>query len=302
MSRRQIRANWRMGAGLVFGTIAGGVENYAQATDNQGLAAGAGYVKNMGYGAATGALMGGPIGAAIGASVGALNQAFELLASKARDAAEALDEQHKRIFSGQTVDRHVREVFRDRADREAEKKGDRSYFEEELKKSEDLYKKALGALNKEVGAPGSEGLDRFKLREYEKETEELMKLKGENDPEVIRRRNVSNLYRGNVEVLQRADRRTADIEKILEKMPLPNASADKIRKASLDDEIKSLKASLKSLKAPDMENVNSLASQGFMISAADDETRLDQANKYLRDLVNLTRQIKHKEEEAATYA
>jgi hypothetical protein len=182
------------------------------------------------------------------------------------------------------------------------KKGDRSYFEEELKKSEDLYNKTVGALSKEVGVSGGKGLDRFKLREYEKETEEMMKLRGENDPEVIRRRNVSNLYRGNVEVLQRSDRRTAELQSILEKMPLTDVSSDKIRKASLDDEIKSLKASLASLTTPDMANVNSLASQGFMISAADDETRLDQANKYLRDLVNLTRQIKDKEEEAATYA
>lgn len=50
-----------------------------------------------------------------------------------------------------------------------------------------------------------------------------------------------------------------------------------------------------------MANVNSLASQGFMISTADDEERLDEANKHLTDLVNLTRQIKDKENEAAVY-
>lgn len=49
------------------------------------------------------------------------------------------------------------------------------------------------------------------------------------------------------------------------------------------------KEALANLKAPDMTPINSLASQGFMISAADDEARLDEANKHLTDLVNLTR-------------
>ena len=109
---RQMKANLRMGAGLAFGTIAGGVENYAQATGNQGLATGAGFVKNIGYGAAAGALMGGPIGAVIGGSVGALNAAFDELARRAREAASALDEQHKRIFSGQKVDNALADMFR----------------------------------------------------------------------------------------------------------------------------------------------------------------------------------------------
>lgn len=63
----------------------------------------------------------------------------------------------------------------------------------------------------------------------------------------------------------------------------------------------SLKEALEALKAPDMANVNSLASQGYMISAADDEARLEEANKYLADLVRLTREIKDKETEAAVY-
>lgn len=127
---RQMRANLRMGAGLAFGAIAGGVENYAQATGNQGLATGAGFVKNIGYGAAAGALMGGPIGAVIGGSVGALNSAFEELARRAREAASALDEQHKRIFSGQKVDNALADMFRGQKDRQALEKGDRKYFEQ----------------------------------------------------------------------------------------------------------------------------------------------------------------------------
>lgn len=63
----------------------------------------------------------------------------------------------------------------------------------------------------------------------------------------------------------------------------------------------SLKEALEALKAPDLTNVNSLASQGYMISQADDEARLEEANKYLADLVRLTREIKDKETEAAVY-
>ena len=197
---RQMKANLRMGAGLAFGTIAGGVENYAQATGNQGLATGAGFVKNIGYGAAAGALMGGPIGAVIGGSVGALNAAFDELARRAREAASALDEQHKRIFSGQKVDNALADMFRSQKDRQALDKGDRKYFEQQLKSEQDLYKKTTTSLEKEVGV-GGEGLERFNLREYEKETERLMKLRGQDDTEVKRRQNVATLYTANAEVL-----------------------------------------------------------------------------------------------------
>lgn len=40
----QMKANLRMGASFAFGTIAGGVANYAQATGNQDLATGANFV------------------------------------------------------------------------------------------------------------------------------------------------------------------------------------------------------------------------------------------------------------------
>ena len=112
----RMKANLRMGAGLAFGTIAGGVENYAQATGNQGLATGAGFVKNIGYGAAAGAMMGGPIGAVIGGSVGALNSAFEELARRARDAAEALEGQAARVRSGRRFDIELKDFEQQRQD------------------------------------------------------------------------------------------------------------------------------------------------------------------------------------------
>lgn len=62
-----------------------------------------------------------------------------------------------------------------------------------------------------------------------------------------------------------------------------------VRGLAAAEQAKSLREALSNLKAPDMANVNSLASQGLMISAADDEARLDEANKHLTDLVNLTR-------------
>ena len=62
------------------------------------------------------------------------------------------------------------------------------------------------------------------------------------------------------------------------------------------DAISTLKETLAGLKAPDMQPVNSLASQGFMIgSGIADEEMLDETNKYLRDIASLTRQIKDKE-------
>lgn len=69
-----------------------------------------------------------------------------------------------------------------------------------MKSEQDLYKKTTASLEKEVGV-GGEGLERFNLREYEKETERLMKLRGQDDTEVKRRQNVATLYTANAEVL-----------------------------------------------------------------------------------------------------
>lgn len=45
--------------------------------------------------------------------------------------------------------------------------------------------------------------------------------------------------------------------------------------ATLDEEIEQLQERLNEMKAPGMDNVNSLAAQGFMISQSDDEARLE---------------------------
>ena len=72
----------------------------------------------------------------------------------------------------------------------------------------------------------------------------------------------------------------------------------------LDSEETSLKERLQGMTAPDMNNVNSLASQGFMISKSDDDARMQQQNDYLRDIATITREIKNIEsqKEGAVYA
>ena len=73
-------------------------------------------MKNIGYGAAAGAMVGGPIGAVIGGSVGALNAAFEELAGRARDAAEALEGQAARVRSGRRFDIEMKDFEQQRQD------------------------------------------------------------------------------------------------------------------------------------------------------------------------------------------
>lgn len=298
----QMKANLKMGAGLAFGTIAGGVENYAQASGNQGLATGASFVKNIGLGASTGAFIGGLPGALIGAGVGTLNAAFEELARRAREAASALEDQHKRIFSGQRVDNALADMFIGQRDRKALEKNDRAYFEAELKKEQIHYGRISEAMKKDVGL-GGEGLERFNLREYEKETERLMKLSGKDDSEVINRQNIAKLYIANAENLQKSDARISQLEQTLKSFGSSIRSPINKRRAdAAAEQANSLKDILSGMKAPDMENVNSLASQGFMISQSDDSMRLKQQTDYLRDIYTVTKQIRDKETEAATYA
>lgn len=295
------KAQLRNVSQLAFGVVAGGAADYFEATGNKTAAKAAGLVSNVGMSAAMGGMMGGPVGAGIGAVTGLLTSAFEELARRAREAAAALDEQHRRIFSGQNVDNALADMFRGQKDRQALEKNDRSYFEAELKKEQALYNKTTEALGKEVGL-GGEGRERFNLREYEKETERLMKLRGQDDAEVKRRQNVATLYTANAAVLQKSDSRIAELERVLKSFgTAPRSPLNKARADAASEQAANMKDILSGLKAPDMANVNSLASQGFMVSTADDEARLEETNKYLRDIANLTRQIKDKETEAATY-
>lgn len=82
------------------------------------------------------------------------------------------------------------------------------------------------------------------------------------------------------------------------------ASRMHTRWSVLDSGETTLKERLQGMTAPDMNNVNSLASQGFMISKSDDDARMQQQNDYLRDIASITREIKNIEsqKEGAVYA
>lgn len=325
---RQTKANLRMGAGLAFGTIAGGVGNYAQATGNQGLATGAGFVQNIGYGAATGALVGGPIGAVIGGSVGALTAAFDELARRARDTADAFEEQAARVRSGRRFDIELKDFEQQRQDKEMLKKqasgtaaerteaGD--YFRKQLDEAKKKYDSVRANMEK-TGVAAEGGVEA-----YEKRTQELLKQRGKDDEEVKQRQETADIYKDQFYWLQKHSSRIEQLEDIVPKAQKAREFATSrfglnpeehpeikdwtrygaqggVRGLVAAEQAASLKEALEALRAPDLTNVNSLASQGYMISAADDEARLEEANKYLADLVRLTREIKDKETEAAVY-
>lgn len=195
----RMKANLRMGAGLAFGTIAGGVENYAQATGNQGLATGAGFVKNIGYGAAAGAMVGGPIGAAIGGSVGALNAAFEELARRARDTADALEGQAARVRSGRRFDIELKDFEQQRQDKEmlkkqtsgkaAERTEAGNYFRKQLDEAKKKYDNVRANMEK-TGVAAEGGVEA-----YEKQTQKLLELRGKDDEEVKQRQKTADIYK-----------------------------------------------------------------------------------------------------------
>lgn len=71
-----------------------------------------------------------------------------------------------------------------------------------------------------------------------------------------------------------------------------------------DSAIAILQDAMSKVVAPDMNNVNSLAAQGFMTSASDDQERLKEQTDYLKRLADITEQIRILEQErdnSATY-
>lgn len=196
---RQMKAGLKMGAGLAFGTIAGGVENYAEATGQTGLKKGANLVKNVGMGAAMGAMTPVPGGALIGATIGALNSAFEELADRARDAAEALEGQAGRVKSGRRFDIQMKDFEQQRQDKEMMKKqtsgtaAERSeamaYFRTQLDDTKKKYENVRANMEKSgIAAEGG-------LEAYEKKTLKLMELRGKDDEEVKQRQKTADIYK-----------------------------------------------------------------------------------------------------------
>lgn len=216
MSKFQ-RANMKNIGRMAFGVVAGGAQNYFEATGNQGAATAAGFASNIGMGAAMGGMMGGPIGAGIGAAAGLLTSAFEELTRRAKEAASALEQQGKAVLQGQQVDNKLYDYFQSKNDQKAMEKNDYSYFQKQFKEADDKYKKTEAKLKEEVGL-GGEGLERFNLREYAKQTQELMKARGADDAEVKRRQKVEQLYAANADVLMEAGQRRDEMKQAMEQI------------------------------------------------------------------------------------
>ena len=304
----------RMSAGVVLG----GVSDYYAAKGDQGMARGTGYGSQIAMGAAMGGMMGGPVGAGIGALTGALASAFQELAHRAKEAADAIAEQKERFFKGQAVDNQVHDFLQAKEDRAALKKAenqleksgkaDLSYFKNEAQRQQQWADNLQKSFEEgEIGF-GGKGKERFKLREYERETQRLMELRGEKDPEVQRRQKYADLYRANIDAWMKHSNRAEQMQDIvdkLEKKQPKTMNREQLRASIMGERLEELTDRLSGMKAPDMGNVNSLASQGFMISRSDDEARMNQQNDYLRDIASITREIKNIEQqkgEGATYS
>lgn len=81
----------------------------------------------------------------------------------------------------------------------------------------------------------------------------------EDDPEIKRRQDVAKLYRANAKGFQES---TSDIEN-LKNIIAEFKKTDTLN--SLNKDLDKLQEAFSDMKAPSMDQVNSLASQGFMI-------------------------------------
>lgn len=216
MARMQ-RAQMKNLGRMAFGVVAGGAQNYFEATGNQGAATAAGFASNIGMGAAMGGMMGGPVGAVIGVAAGTLTSAFEELTRRAKEAASALEQQGKAVLQGQQVDNKLYDYFQSKNDQKAMEKNDYAYFQKQFKEADDKYKRTEAKLKDEVGL-GGEGIERFNLREYAKQTQELMKARGADDAEVKRRQKVEQLYAANADVLMEAGQRRDEMKQAMEQI------------------------------------------------------------------------------------
>lgn len=281
-------------------------------------------------GTATGALVGGPVGALIGGGIGALNSAFEELADRARDAAEALEGQAGRVKTGRRFDIQMKDFEQQRQDKEmlkkkttgtaAERSQAMTYFRTQLDDTKKKYENVRANMEK-TGVAAEGGLEA-----YETKTLELMKLRGEDDAEVKQRQKTADVYKDQAYWLQKHSARIEQLEGIVPKAPKARELATSrfglvpgdhpeikdwtrygamggIRGLAAAQQAELFKEALANLKAPDMTPINSLASQGFMIgNGLGDEAMLDETNKYLNEIAHLTREIKDKEGEAAIYS
>lgn len=226
-------------------------------------------------GAAIGSMIAPGVGTAVGAVIGAvssgLKSAFDNLAESARDAAAALEKQRSSMFSGQQIDVGMYKFMQGQTDKAALKKKDVAYFQQRLTDAQELNERQRKSLESEVGLDLGKGKRaEFNLREYEKETLAMMERGiSKDDPEVIRRKNVAKVYAANAKGFQESTVDIDNLRNILEEFK----KVDTLK--GLNEDLDKLQQAFSVMKAPSMDQVNSLASQGFMIDASDDQARYE---------------------------
>ena len=291
----------KAGLGFAAGNILQGAATYAEATGNTKIAKGLQTGSNVLMGGASGAAIGTMIAPGIGTTVGAvigavssgLKSAFDNLAESARDAAAALEKQRSSMFSGQQVDVGMYKFMQGQTDKAALKKKDVAYFQQRLTDAQELNERQRKSLESEVGLDLGKGKRaEFNLREYEKETLAMMERGiSKDNPEVIRRKNVAKLYAANAKGFQESTVDIDNLRNILESFK----KADTTK--GLNEDLDKLQQAFSGMTAPSMDQVNSLASQGFMIDASDDQARYEAQIDYLKQIADLTREIKDKQDQ-----
>ena len=297
ISVEQVKA----GLGFAVGNTLQGAASYAEATGNTKIAKGLQTGSNVLMGGASGAAIGSMIAPGIGTTVGAvigavssgLKSAFDNLAESARDAAAALEKQRSSMFSGQQIDVGMYKFMQGQTDKAALKKKDVAYFQQRLTDAQELNERQRKSLESEVGLDLGKGKRaEFNLREYEKETLAMMQRGiSKDDPEVIRRKNVAKVYAANAKGFQESTVDIDNLRNILEEFK----KADTLK--GLNEDLDKLQQAFSEIKAPSMDQVNSLASQGFMIDASDDQARYEAQIDYLKQIADLTREIKDKQDQ-----
>ena len=329
--RQRISPMTHMGMRLGAGIVMGGLSEYAAATGNEGMSKGLSFGSNVATYAGMG-MMFGPQGAALGAIFGAAKSGLDMLTESAKNAASALDQQASRVSGAAGTDKSVYEFFRGLNDEKALKDKDVGYFKQQLESANTRYDVA----QKYLKGSGI-GIEEGALEAYEKQTLNMELIKqGKFKPKTVDDMKLLKRYGGMSEEKlastikirnETADEykriaadisgykgRVDEVRKIIEELEKPDTSKDKARNESITSKqkarqesitsrIETIQDKLSSMQTPGLENVNSLAAQGFMISQSDDEARLEESNSYLRDIASITREIKNleKEKETSTY-
>lgn len=284
----------RMGLTVGGSMLLGGITNYAEATGHTGVSTAANFGSKMTMGAAMG-MQAGPVGAAIGMAGGALAASFELLTKKATEAAAALATQKAAVYKGQEVDKRLNSYIRDKTDAKQLKNGNVGYFQHQLELATDLNKRQEAQLQK-IGLGGTSQGRRFNLRNYESETLRLQSVTagGRFDKRIAERKKRAALYASNAPGWMESGDRIESLKETIKNL-VGEKSKTTVGQSIATDQSIFLKGLLTGTIAPQMGQLNSLASQGFMTSTADDKAYIEQQLDYLKKICDLTRDIRDQE-------